>query len=260
MSFLHRSFALLLGAGLLAGASGCLSSDVTGTGTNTTAPQSGVRIIQVMGDAGSGVDLAFSGTKALSAVPFGVVVPDPTTSGYTYLFASAAVPFSFSSAGAATPFYTNSGSALIANAYFTMIAFGHVTPGAAPAGSVAILTDTAGHSATAVLIRVFNAIDYVSPGSGTRADVYIYPQGTPRPTIPTVTALSYGVASSYVSVTPGLLQIDVYAAGAPTTSAPLFSAPLNAGASVVRTLVLGDPAPSAATGAAGEVLILSDQG
>lgn len=256
MSSLRRSSLFVLGAGLLAGGAGCLSSDATGTGTATTQV-SGVRVIQVMGDAGSGVDFSLNGATAASALAFGIVAPNPAQQ--TYAPVAAGSSFAFNATGTTTSFFTNAGGALLANTAFTLIAYGRVTPGAAPAGTAAILADTTANSSTGVLVRIFDAVDYVTAGTGTAADVYVYPQGGTRPAAPTFAAVGYGTRSSYVSVTPGLLQVDVFAATGPHTT-PLFTTTLTTSAGAVRTFILSDPAPSATLGSAGTVLILSDQG
>ncbi|HEY0778466.1 MAG TPA: hypothetical protein VGD56_10930 [Gemmatirosa sp.] len=257
MPFFRRSSLLVLGAAVLAGGSGCLSSDTTGTTTPT--PVASLRIIQVMGDAGNGVDFSVGGITAYTGVPFGILVP---TTGQ-YAAAPAAAQFAFNATRVTTPFYTGQSTQLLANGYYTIIAYGRVTTGVTPSGTAAVLSDTTVNFLAAspnnVLLRAFDAIDYVTPGSGTAADVYVYPQGQTRPATPTFAAVGYGTRSPYATVAAGPLQIDVLTAGAASTAVPLFSTTLASTGGMVRTLILSDPAPAATTGSAGSVVIVADQ-
>ncbi len=251
-----RSSVLALGAALVVGAAaGCVSSDVTGTGTASAV--AGVRVVQVMGDAGSGVDFSLNGQTAATGLAFGVIAPNPAQQQYALI--SPASPFAFNATGVTTAFFSNPGGAFAANTGYLLVAYGRVTRGVSPAGTVAVLADTGTTATTSALVRVFDAIDYVKANTGTAADVYIYPQGTTRPTVPTFAAVAYGARSAYAGVAPGTAQVDIFdAAGAHTV--PLFTTTLTLTAGSIRTLLLSDPAPTATTGSAGAVVTLNDAG
>lgn len=241
---LRRLTLTALTAGL-AGAAGCNS--ITDTGTTATA-QTGVRFVQVVNDASS-VAITANGT-ALGSINFGqaasIVLP--------------ALPsLSFTANGATTPFVSQSFATLTANNYFTVITLGNVTSGVAPAATVAVLADTSAYSSTQLLVRVFNAVDYLpTTAGGDPVDVYLYPQGAARPTTPTVAGLAWNARSAYIPLTGGNLQADVFPAGAASTGTPVFSTPFTASEGSVRTLVLRDPPAGSVAGTTGTVLVLAD--
>lgn len=257
-----------LSAGLAAaGLTGCLSSSdtVTGTGTNTTGAAL-VRLVQAMRD--TSVTFSFGTSGVSDAIAFGSYVPASgvSCSNYVnYCLVAATPPLVVTAAGASTPFYNQTATAITNNGAFTVIALGHVAAGATPPATVTILADTTGvTSSTSALIRVFNALDYVkSSTTGTPVDVYIYVEGGTRPTAPTDTslrALGWNTRSAYVGRTPANLVVDVFAAGAPSTGTPLFSTTLgNLSANSVRTLILRNPVAGAGAATPGAVITLNDQ-
>ncbi len=255
-----RPLRLALGAGLAAaGVAGCVSNSNTVTGT-TDQSLALIRIVQVVSDATGGVDVSLGSNGSAPGIPFGTYVPSVAGTYGPYVLVSAAPQLTFSVAGSTTPFYNQPGSSITANGAFTLVALGRVTANAAPGATVTVLADTVGATSTGVLIRLFNAVDYVASSKiGTPVDVYVYVQGSARPTTPDVAALAWNARSAYLSKTAGNLQIDVFAAGAASTGTPLFSTPLTAGANSIRTLVFRDPPAGSVAGTAGAVLTLSDQ-
>jgi len=256
-----RPLRLALAAGLAAaGLTGCLgnsSNTVTGTGDQSV---SFVRIVQVISDAAGGVDVSLGTNGSAAAVSFGTYVPSSLGAYGPYSPVSSAPPLTFSVAGSTTPFYNQIGSAITPNGAFTIVALGRVTAGAVPPATVTVLADTVGVTPTGTLIRVFNAVDYLtSSTTGNPVDVYVYPQGTTRPTTPDVSALAWNARSAYLAKAVGNLQVDVFAAGAASTGTPLFSTTLTASANSIRTLVLRDPPAGSVAGTTGAVLILPDQ-
>lgn len=243
---------------LPAALAGCLSSSTDAT-TNPVNTASYLRIVQGVSDATNGVDFSVNGAVQISSgLSFGTFYPTQTG---LYGQIDPGVTLAFTVTGAGAPFFSRSGatSPLSVGGYYTLIAYGRAASGAAPAATGVLLTDTTFSSATPnnpVLLRVFNAVDYVTAGLGTAVDVYVYTQGTTRPTTPTMQAVAYGTRSAYVTSTAATLTVDVFAAGAASTGTPLFTAPLTTGTSSVRTLVLLDPVPGAT---AGNVLVLPDQ-
>ena len=257
-----RSFPLFRAAAaavLPALAAGCLSSntDVTGTGTGTTSNGAAlVRMVQAMRD--TSVVFSFGTGLATGAVGFGTYVPtsnSPCSTTYpNYCVVPATPPLVVTASGSSTAFYSQTATSITNNGTFTVIALGHV----------AVIADTSGVTSSAnALIRVFNALDYVkSSATGTPVDVYIYPQGGTRPASPdtSLRALAWNTRSAYVGRVPGDLVVDVFAAGAASTGAPLFSTTLGGlSTNTIRTLVLRNPAAGAPAGTPGVVITLNDQ-
>ena len=119
------------------------------------------------------------------------------------------------------------------------------------------LSDTNANAPNGVLVRIFNTIDYLTAGTGTPVDVYVYSQGAARPATPDVSALAWGARSAYLARAVGTLQVDVFVARSASTGTPLLTGTVPAGAGSVRTVVLADPA-AGATPAAGSALVLYD--
>lgn len=244
---------------LLAATAACSStSDVTGTAT----PVAFLRVVDAVSDATANIDFLINGTAAVTGgLAFGTLFPP--AGGYPRIPVGAQV--AFAPAGG-TPFYSQTPT-LTANAPYTLIAYGRTASGATPTATAALLADTIVSNGSPVLVRAFNALDYLtSAGSvgGTPVDVYVYPAGAARPATASIPALGFGARSAYVTGTAGTLQVDVFAAGAASTGAPLFSAqvPTTAGSTAavgsIRTLVLIDPPAAASTAAPGSVLVLND--
>ncbi|HEY0778467.1 MAG TPA: DUF4397 domain-containing protein [Gemmatirosa sp.] len=227
------------------------------TGTAPTAAF--VRVVQAISDASGGVDLAFNGTVAVNGAPFGSYTP--AASG-TYARAPVKPQLTLSATGSTTPFYDKPASTLAANAPYTIVALGRLTPGAAPAATATVLADTTTAANGAVLVRVFNALSYIDAPTGSKVDVYVYPQGAQRPSAPDATALAFNAAAPYLTRTGGNFIIDVFQAGAPSDRPPLFSASFAGGPAAVRTVILLDPVATAQPGTSayvGSALVLSDQ-
>lgn len=253
-----RSLRIPLRAGLaVAGLTSCLGSSNTVTGPPQTVAY--LRIVQVVSDAGTGVNVSLGSSGAAGPIPFGSYIPGPGAYG-PFVIVSPLPQLTFTEAGTPTPFYNQVGSTIVANGQFTAIALGRVAAGAVPTATVTVIADTGGVVPTGTLIRVFNAVDYVTASaSGNPVDVYVYPQGTPRPEQPDVAALAWNARSAYLSRTPGNLQVDVFSAGAASSGTPLFSAKFMTDAASIRTLVLRDPPAGSVAGTTGAVIVLSDQ-
>ena len=256
-----RPLRAVLGAGLALGLAGCLgnSSTITGTGSQALAL---VRLVQVVSDATGGVDIAHGANGTASAMTFGTYIPAVLGIFGPYARISAVPQVTASVAGSTTPFYNQLGTTITPNGYFTIIALGRTTANASPAATVTILADTTGATPTGTLLRLFNAVDYVgSSPTGTPVDVYIYPEGTARPTTPDVAGLAWNTRSAYIAKAPGNLQVDVFTAGAASTGTPLFGTTLTVGASSIRTLIFRDPPAGSVAGTPGAVVtLLADQG
>lgn len=246
----RAALAAPLAATLLAAAAGCNGSSSDPTGT--TAPIVGLRIVQGVSDAANGVDFSLNGAVAVSGLPIGTFLP--TTATYSQI--NPGTQLAFTATGRGAPFYSQVvPTTSNATTAYTLISYGRVTAGSGPAATAALLTDTLGVTSGAVLLRAFNAVDYVTPGSGTAVDIYVYAQGASRPTSPTVARLAYGTSSGYVTSVVGNLQMDVLAAGSASTATPLFSTGLVTGTGSIRTLVLLDPPTSSSSPG---VLVLAD--
>ena len=239
------------------GVAACGSNDTLGNVTGPSGNLAAIRIAQGVSDAGRGVDVALNGTTVLTGTAFGSVVP--ATQG-VYDTVPATPQLAFYATGSSTAFYSNTATTLFPNTRSTIVAFGHVASGATPTATAVVLPDTTGSANGAVLVRVFNTLDYVTPGQGTAVDVYVYAQGSARPNLPDVAALPYGAPSPYLVRPAATLVMDVFAAGAsPSTGAPLFTTTLTGGAGAVRTAILLDPFVEAPAGTAGRALVLNDQ-
>ena len=247
---IRPSFRAALAALLPAAAAGCLSSSTDVTGTSSAA---GVRVVQGVSDAPNGVDLSINGAVTAPNIPLGAVLPSasysPIAPGTTFGFAP----------NGGTTFYNRAPSLLVGVRY-TIVAYGRTTANATPAAAVAVLTDTGTADAARARLRVFNALDYLPPAggaAGTPVDVYIYAQGSARPSTPTA-SVAYGASSAYVPGGVGTLQIDVLAAGTASTGTPLFSTTVGTSAGVIGTLVLLDTPATTASSASGAVIVLND--
>lgn len=256
----RRRRAALLPVAAVVATAGCSADSATGTGgtTGTGVNPTYVRLLQVVSDAAGGVNVTLNGSSATATpIGFGVVA---TGAGTDYAAVVPTPTVAFTAAGFSTAFFNQTVSSLTSDARSTLVGIGRATPGTSPAATVAVLADTTAVSTTGLLVRVFNAVDYLPPAGGDPVDVYIYPQGSARPAVPDAAGLAWGARTAYLLKATGTYTVDVFAAGASRTGTPAFTATLSATFGFARTLVLVNPAPGAAAGAAGSVLVLTDRG
>lgn len=219
-------------------------------------PLAMVRAVNAVSDVALS-NWSLNGLISFSDVLFGASFP---ASGYARWEVGTTIGVSASLLGA--PFFNRTFANITVGNRYTLVAIGNVTAGVAPMDTVVALADTTGISASSVLVRIFNAVDYLAQAGGDPVDVYVYPQGTIRPATPDVAGLAWSAASAYRSVslaTSTALVVDVFAAGAASTGTPLFTT-IMTGLVVgkVRTVILRDPPSTAAVGTSGSVLVLLD--
>lgn len=228
-----------------------------GLSTGVTAPPTAtVRAVNVVSDVALS-NWSLNGLIAFSDVLFGTNFP---ASGYVRWEVASTIGVSASLLGA--PFFSRPFANITVNKSYTLVALGNVTAGVAPMDTVVALADTTGTSPSSVLVRMFNAVDYLPAVGGDPVDVYVYPLGTIRPATPDVAGLAWSTASAYQSkslATATALVVDVFAAGASSTGTPLFTTTMSGLANgKVRTVIFRDPPSTAAAGTAGSVLVLVD--
>ncbi len=214
----------------LAALGGCLERE------DVTAPSAGtarVRFVHASPTA-SALDVSRSGAALATALAYSAVSPA------TLYGSSPAGPgvLLVKDASGATLF--NAQIPLLKDTAMTIVAVG--TAGAAfPAGSARTfqpiaLRDTAASPAAGGWLRIVHAADSVAANTAGVAtsgvDIYIYPQGSPRPTAaPTAGAAvriinaAYRAVTGYLPLTTaGAYTVEVFVTGAaPTTATPLVA-------------------------------------
>lgn len=249
---LSRQFLPVIGLLGLAACDGLERND-------TTAPSTGsarVRVVHVAATAPA-VDIARAGSTIASAVAFGSVSP---ATGYATSPAGQGV-LTVSAGGTAV---WSAQAPLVRDSAHTIVALGNV--GAAfPAGSARsfqpiVLKDTAvAAPATAAWLRIVHAADSVAVNASNVAtsnvDIYIYPQGTPRPTAAPAagTALrilnaAYRAVTAYQALTTaGPYTVEVFVAGAtPASATPLIATTVTLATATKTTVVARRASPTAA--------------
>jgi hypothetical protein len=202
----------------------------------STAPSTGtarVRVVHVSPTA-SALDVTRSGAAIATALAFATVSP---TTAYG---SSPAGPGELLVRDATGATLFNAQFPLLRDTAMTIVALG--TPGSTFAAGSArtfqpfVLRDTAAAPSAGGWLRIVHAADSVAAGTGGAAasgvDIYIYPQGTPRPTAaPAAGAAiriinaSYRAVTGYLPLTAtGAYTVEVFVTGAvPTTATPLIA-------------------------------------
>jgi hypothetical protein len=181
------------------------------------------------------VTIARAGATLASDVAFGAVVPATayaaTPAGQGELVISAG----------GNPVYRNN-IPLARDSAYTIVALGNVgagfLPGSARSFQPIVLRDTVARPATGAWLRLVHAADSVAvntatpPAATSNVDVYVYLQGTPRPTAAPAAGTAIRVLNStfravtaYVPLTnAGTYVVEVFVAGAaPATATPLVN-------------------------------------
>lgn len=235
---------------LLAAACGDLTRD------DSTAPSTGtarVRAVHVAPTAPA-VTIARAGATLASGVAFGSVVPATayatTPAGQGELVITAA---------SGDVVYRNN-IPLARDSAYTIVALGNVGAGFVP-GTVRtfqpiVLRDTVATPTAGGWLRLVHAADSVGVNTATppavvsNVDVYVYAQGTPRPTaapaagtaIRLLNAAFRAVTAYLPLTTPGTYVVEVYAAGAnPATATPLVNTTVAVTNGLKATVVVRRP-------------------
>lgn len=214
---------------VLAALSGCLERE------DTTAPSTGTARVRVVhaSPTSSALDVSRSGAALGTALTYATVSP---ASAYGSSPAGPGVLLVKDASGA-TLF--NAQIPLLRDTALTIVAVGN-SGAAFPAGSARTfqpiaLRDTAASPAAGGWLRIVHAADSVAANAGVATsgvDIYIYPQGSPRPTAaPTAGAAiriinaAYRAVTGYLPLTAvGAYTVEVFVTGAaPTTATPLVA-------------------------------------
>lgn len=203
---------------------------------DTTAPSTGtarVRVVNVS-PTSSALSVSRSGSALATGLAFATVSP---TTAYLSSPAGAGL-MDVKDASGATLF--NAQFPLLKDTAMTIVALG--TPGTVFAAGSArtfqpfVLRDTAAAPAAGGWLRIVHGADSVAAGTGGAAasgvDIYIYPQGTPRPTAAPVAGAgiriinaTYRAVTGYLPLTAtGAYTVEVFVTAAvPTTATPLIA-------------------------------------
>jgi hypothetical protein len=236
---------------------GCLKRD------DSTAPSSGlsrVRVIHVSPTA-SALDVRRENDVLSTALGFA------TTSPATGYGSSVAGPGVLQVRDASGTSLYSAQAPLVRDSATTVVVLGNVgaefAAGSARSFQPLVLKDTAATPTVGAWMRIVHAADSVAVSTTTAGlatsgvDIYVYPQGTPRPTAAPLAGAAlrlinaqFRTVTGYLPLaTAGTYQVDVFVTGAaPATAIPLFSAavPLTTGS---KTTVVARRAQVGATSA-----------
>lgn len=236
--------------------SGCLERD------DSTAPSTGVgqvRVVHVAPTVGA-VTVTRAGSTLAAALSYGAVapatgaVPSPAGPGALVVRADADAVQLF-----------NTQAPIARDAGTTVVLVGNTGAGFA-AGSARsfqplVVRDTTASPASGAWLRVIHAADSVT-ATGTPlvassgVDIYVYPQGTPRPTaapaagtaLRLINATFRAVTAYQVLTAAGAYQVEVFVTGAaPATATPLASAVVTLANASKTTVVARRAQPGATT-------------
>jgi hypothetical protein len=234
---------------------GCLERD------DTTAPSTGtgqVRVVHVAPTVGA-LTVTREGSSLASALAYGASAPatgtgsSPAGPGVLTIRADGDGTTLFS---AQAPIARDAGT--------TIVLVGNTgagfTAGSARSFQPLVLRDTTASPSAGAWLRIVHAADSVA-ATGTPAvansgvDIYVYPQGTPRPTaapaagaaLRLINATYRTVTAYQVLTTAGAYQVEVFVTGAaPATATPLVSTLVTL-ANASKATVIARPARPGAT-------------
>lgn len=227
------------------------------TRDDSTAPSTGtarVRAVHVSPNAPA-VTVARAGATLATGVAFGAVAP---ATAYTTTPAGQGELVISDASGGAVVYRNN--IPLARDSAYTIVALGNVgapfVAGTQRTFQPIVLRDTVAVPTAGGWLRLVHAADSVGvntatpPAAISNVDIYVYPQGTPRPTAAPAagTAIrvlnaSFRAVTAYTALTtPGTYVVEVFTAGAaPATATPLVNATVAIPNGLKATVVVRRP-------------------